>query len=158
MAADTWGLSWKGSTGYWLASWARTVTPPTPPVTPTVTPAGKPRQRKRYFVEIDGQTFEVDGPEHAKALFDRAREIAASHAQEIAAKAVQSVRKVGKRPVSLPTPQITSPDPELREVVREARKQFNELYRSSAIDAELALLMARQLELEDEEEALLLLL
>lgn len=158
MAADTWGLSWKGTTGSWLTSWARTggVTPPV--VDTTQTPAGRKTRRKRLFVEIDGQTFEVSGPEHARALLDRAREIAASHAQEIAAKAVQSVRKVGKRPVALPTPSITSSDPELKEVVREARKQFNELYRSSAIDAELALLMARQLELEDEEEALLLLL
>jgi hypothetical protein len=158
MAADSWGLSWKGTTGYWLASWASTFTPPTPPVAPAVIPAGRKTQRTRSFVEIDGQQFEVRDAQHAQALLERAREVARTHAQELATQAVQSTRKVGKRPIALPTPQITSPDPELREVIREARKSFNELYRSTAIDTELALLMARQLELEDEEEAILLLM
>lgn len=122
---------------------------------PANTGAGK---KRRHYLEIDGQSFEVRDAQHAQALLERAREVARSHAQEIAAKAVQSTRKVGRKPVSLPTPRITSPDPELREVIREARKSFNELYRSTAIDAELALLMARTLEMEDEEEAILLLM
>jgi hypothetical protein len=160
VAADTWGLSWKGTTGSWLASWARNVVPPTPPEIPTVTPAGRKTHRKRYVVEIDGQHFDVDGPEHARALLDRAREVAALHARELADEKVsrETIRRTGKRPIALPTPRIASPNPELREVVRTARKQINALYRSTAIDTELALLMARQLELEDEEEALLLLM
>lgn len=158
MAADSWGVSWGGTTGSWLASWASTFVPPQPPEVAAITPAGRKTRHKRFYVEIDGQHFEVDGPEHARALFDRAHDIAAAHAQEIAAKAVQSTRKTGKRPIALPTPRITSPNPELREVVQAARKQINDLYRSTAIDTELALLMARQLELEDEEEAILLLL
>lgn len=155
MAADTWGLSWGGTTGSWLASWASTFVPPAPEE-PTVTPAG--RKKRRAYVEIDGQQFEVTGPDHAKALLDRAREMAQSHARELAAKTVPASRKVGKKPVALPTPRITSPDPELREVIREARQAINTVYRQAAIDTELAVLMARKLAEEDEEEALLLLM
>ena len=158
MAADTWGLSWGGTTGSWLTSWASAFVPPTSPTTPEVTPAGRKTQRKRYFVEIDGQEFEVADAQHAQALLERARDVAVRHAQELAAEAVQVSRKVGKKPVALATPRIASPNPELKQIVREARQKINEVYRSAAIDTELALLMARQLELEDEEETLLLLL
>lgn len=119
---------------------------------------GAGRKKRRFIVEIDGQSFEVRDASHATALLERAREVARSHAQEIATEAVQSTRKVGRKPVVLPTPRINSPDPELKEIVREARKSFNELYRSTAIDAELALLLARRLAEEDEEEAILLLM
>lgn len=156
MAADTWGLSWKGTTGSWLASWARNFVPPTPPEIPTVTPAGR-KTRKRSFVEIDGQTFEVADAEHARALFDRAREMAVRHAQKLAEARLQTARGTGRKPIALPTPRIASADPELKEIVREARQKINEVYRSAAIDTELALLMARQLE-EEEEEAILLLM
>jgi hypothetical protein len=155
VAADTWGLSWGGTTGSWLTSWASSFVPPEPEA-PTVTPAG--RKKRRYVVEIDGQQFQVDSPSHAVALLERAKELARVHAEELAAKAVPTSRKVGKRPVAIPTPRITSPDPELRHVVREARKSFNDLYRETAIEVELAYLMARKLADEDEEEALLLLM
>jgi trans-2-enoyl-CoA reductase len=112
------------------------------------------------FVEIDNETFEVRDAQHAQALLDRAREMAQVHAQKLAEKMVsrETNRKVGKKPVSLPTPRISSPDPELREVVRQARKAINEVYRSAAIDTELAMLMLRKVQEEDEEEAILLLL
>jgi hypothetical protein len=120
------------------------------------TPAGK--HRKRYFVEVDGQIFEVGDVQHAQALLDRAREVALRHAQELAAKAVPIRRKVGRKAIPLPTPRISSPDPELKEIVREARQKINAVYKQAAVDTELAYLMARQLEQEDEEEALLLLM
>jgi hypothetical protein len=156
VAADTWGLSWGGTTGSWLASWASTFVPPTPEE-PTVTPAGR-KKKRRYVVEIDGQQFEVESPSHAVSLLDRAREVARSHAEELAAKAVSTSRKVGRKPVPIPSPRISSPDPELREIVREARKAINAVYKTAALDTELALLMARRLAEEDEEEALLLLM
>ena len=65
---------------------------------------------------------------------------------------------MGKKPIALPTPRIASPDPELKEIVQQARKAINEVYRSAAIDTELAALLARRLAEEDEEEALLLLI
>lgn len=154
MAADTWGLSWKGTTGAWLASWASTFVPPTP-APQGQKPAG--RKRKRYMVEIDGQDFPVDSPAHATALLERAREIAVDHAQRLATAAVPRATKIGRKPIPLPTPSIRSPDAELNEVIREAHQKFNELYRSAAIDAELAHLMQRAIE-DDEEEAILLLM
>lgn len=156
MAADSWGLSWKGTTGVWLSSWASTFVPP-PPAVEGMKPAGRSK-RRHYFVEIDGQGFEVRDVQHAQALLDRAREMATRHAQELAAAVVQPARKQGRKPVALPTPKIDSPDPELTEVIRQARKAINEVYRSAALDTELAMLLARAMAEEDEEEALLLLM
>lgn len=158
MAADTWGTSWGGTTGKWLASWASTFVPPAP-AEPSVTPAGR-KTRKRLYVEIDGQPFEVRDAQHAQALLDRAREIAKAHAERLTREMVsrETFRKVGKKPVTLATPKITSSNPELRDVIQRARKAINEVYRSTALDTELALLLARRLAEEDEEEALLLLM
>jgi hypothetical protein len=160
MAADTWGLSWGGTTGSWLASWASTFVPPTPPDEPAVTPAGRKTRKRRFYVEIDDQQFEVTDANHARALFDRVREVAKSHAEQLASEMVsrETNHKVGKKPIALPTPRIASPDPELRQVVQEARVAINELYRSTSLDTELALLLARRLADEDEEEAILLLM
>lgn len=157
--ANSWGSSWDGDTGAWLTSWgsAGSTPTPTPSPTPTPTPAGHSR-RRRLFVEIDGENFEVRDAQHAQALLDRARELAKSHAEELAKAALRTNRKIGKKPVSLPTPRISSPDPELREVVRQARKAINQVYRSAALDTELAMLMLRKMAEEDEEEAILLLL
>lgn len=126
------------------------------------TPAGRPSRakRKRYFVEIDGETFEVRSPEHAQALLERAREVAQAHATEVAQQVVPQKRKTGSKPVPLPTPAISSPDPELQPLITQARKAINEIYRQAAIDAELAFLMAlkRQRELDDDDEEFLLLM
>lgn len=123
------------------------------------TGAGRPKRRRRYVVEIDGQLFDVQSAEHARALLDRARELAVSQAEKVAATVVpqKAQRKTGTKPVALPTPRISSPDPELADVISQARTAINEIYRKAAIEAELAYLLARQME-EDEEEALLLLL
>jgi hypothetical protein len=117
------------------------------------------RRRPRSFVEIDGEVFEVRDAPHARALLERAREIATEHAKQLAAETVsRETNRRSTKPVRLPTPSISSSDPQLREVIREARQSFNELYRSAAIDTEIALLLARRLSEEDEEEALLLLM
>jgi hypothetical protein len=75
MAADTWGLSWGGTTGSWLTSWASTFVPPTPEPETGQTPAGRPKKR-RYFVEVDGQLFFAEDEQHARAILDRAAELA----------------------------------------------------------------------------------
>jgi hypothetical protein len=156
--ASTWGLSWGGDAGAWLTSWSSTFVPPQPPpVDDTPTPAGR-KTKRRYYVEIDGQPFEVADVHHAQALLERARETAKAHAEQLALAIVPKTRKVGKRPVALKTPSISSPDPELREVIQSARVAINQVYRDASIDTELALLLARRLADEDEEEALLLLM
>ena len=64
------------------------------------------KRRRRYYVEIDGQSFEVQGLDHARALLDRAKEVARTHAETLAKAAVQTARKTGDKPVPLPTPTI----------------------------------------------------
>lgn len=124
------------------------------------TPAGKAGQhrKRRLLVEIDDQIFEVASPEHARAILERAREIAQAHAEELALKTVTQVKKRGSKPIKLPTPSISSPDPELHGVIQDARIAINAIYRTAAIDTELALLLASRLADEDEEETLLLLM
>jgi hypothetical protein len=129
------------------------------PVVTAQTPAGSSQhRRKRYFVEIDDQTFQVSSPEHARALLDRAREVAQSYAEELAQKAIVAPRKYNAKPIKLATPTISSPNPELREIIQSARKSINAVYRNAAIDAELSLLLRRKIAEEEEEEAILLLI
>lgn len=120
------------------------------------------RHKRRYYVEIDGQQFEVDSAQHAQALLERAAETAKQVAAEVAAEVVPRKRKsaASTKPVALPTPRISSPDPELADMVRQARIAINETYRKAAIDAELALLMAlqRQRDNDDDDDETLLLL
>lgn len=121
---------------------------------PAGTSGGK---RRRFLVHIDGQDFPVDSPSHAVALLDRAREIAEAHAEKVASETVS--RETNRvRPVRFPVPDISTPDLELRDVVQTASEAIRETYRTAAIDTELALLMARQLSDEDDEDALLLLM
>lgn len=122
------------------------------------TPAGSSRKRRHSYVEIDGQRFAVDGPEHARALLERAREVAANHARGLAEAAVAKAPRRGTKPVAIATPRIESPDPELAPVIREARLAINKLYRETALDVELAALMHKHLAQEDEDEELLLLM
>lgn len=135
----------------------------TEPIVSRVTPAGRPSRRRRYVVEIDGEDFEVESVEHARALLDQARELAAQQAAEVAAREVpkraQAARRVGRtKPVPLATPTIRSPDPELAEAISAARRAINEIYRQASIDAELALRLRQRMADEDEDEAVTLLL
>jgi hypothetical protein len=154
------GANWAEIWGpVWGAVW--TQTPPEPPAPEPEpegpSPAGR-KTRRRYYVEIDGQPFEVMDVNHARALLERARETAKAHAEQLARAVVPKSRRVGRKPIALRTPAISSPDPELREVIQSARVAINEVYRQASIDTELALLLARRLADEDEEEALLLLM
>lgn len=123
------------------------------------TPAGRKRRRKRYFVEIDGQVFIAQDESHARAILDRAAELAVKaaeeQAQEITTKrlAKSATRKVV--PVKIETPVITTDAPI---DLAPYEKRIREAYQRAAELAELQLLFARQQALEDEEEALLLLM
>jgi hypothetical protein len=157
MAADTWGLSWGGSTGAWLASWAREFVPPVEPETPAVTPAGSSRKRRRHYVEIDGQQFDVADANEALQLLERARalaEVAAeSKAKKVEAKAARATKP---RPIRIQAPKITA-SPELELDLAPIRRDIARIYDSAAATAELRLLLLRAIE-EDEEEAILLLM
>jgi hypothetical protein len=160
VAADTWGLSWGGTTGSWLTSWASTFVPPTPEPDAGQTPAGrKRRQKRRYFVEVDGQLFFAEDEGHARAILDRAAELAEKAAEQQAEEIIEkrlaksATRKVV--PVRIKAPALETSAPlDLKPYEDRIRRA----YERAAELAELRLLLARQQALEDEEEALLLLM
>lgn len=115
------------------------------------TGAGRPK-RRRFLVEIDGQDFEVSGPQEARDLLERAKAVATQAIE----KASKPTTRIGVgRP--LPRPVIRTADPELKTVVREARQEITALYDRAIRDMEIAALMAKRNE-EEEEEALIRLL
>lgn len=145
-----------GGPGHNYGSFAgKTEAPPAPEVE-AQTPAG--RKKRRYYVEIDGQQFEVDGPAEAQQLFERARALA-ERAAEAAAEKTLAHRKPAKRvkPVRLIAPRVTA-SPELRIDLEPLRADLKRIYRDAAIAAEMRLLLAKAAEEQDEEEAILLLM
>lgn len=158
MAANTWGLSWLGSTGSWLTSWSSTFVPPEPEPEPErSTDAGKSRRRRRYYVEIDGQQFDVANAEEARELLGRAKALA-ERAAETAAQKVQAkaARATKPRPIRIQAPKVAA-SPELNIDLAPFRQDIAQIYDSAAATAELRLLLQRAIE-EDEEEAILLLM
>lgn len=157
MAADTWGLSWGGTGGSWLASWASLYVPPDPPPPPPVeTAAGKKKHKRKFYVEIDNQRFDVDSPaeaiqilNHARALAERAAELAV---KKVEVKAKQSPKP---KPIRVLAPKITA-SPELQIDLAPIRQDLKRIYSDAAVLAELRLLMQRAE--EDEEETILLLM
>lgn len=131
-----------------------TVTPPAPEPTGQ-TPAG--RKRRHQYVEIDGQRFSVTSVHEAQQLLQRARAIAERQAEEKANKATKALRRREKVPaVRLAQPSITA-SPEIREELQPLIDSIRSLYERAAMQAELRLLMLKQLEEEDEEDVLMLL-
>jgi hypothetical protein len=156
MAADTWGLSWGGTGGAWLASWASTYVPPVPEPD-TTQHAGSNRKRKRYYVEIDGQPFEVESAAQAQQLFDRAKQLATQVAEEQAQKKqAKASRSPKPRPIRLQAPKVSA-SPELKIDLAPLRQELTQIYDSAAALAEMRLLMQRAMD-EDEEESILLLM
>lgn len=112
--------------------------------------AGRPkRPRRRLLVEIDGQDFEVSSPEEAQVLLARAKQVA-----------TQAIEKARKAPVrvdrGIQRPRISTPDPELIPVVKQARQEIRSLYDEFSMELEIAALMRKRD--EEEEEAIIRLL
>jgi hypothetical protein len=116
------------------------------------TGAGRPkRPRRRLLVEINGQDFEVSGADEARVLLDQARQVAAA--------AIQKARKASVRiPGGVPRPRIITEAPELKQVVADARRDIVSLFDGLARDLEIAALMRKQMEEQDEEDDLIRLL
>lgn len=123
-------------------------------------PAGRPRRKRRYIVEIDGQEFEAESPAHAQAILERARELAdkaaQSQADAVVARVTRKVRSLGKvRPVALKAPEIRTDAPiDLEPILADLRA----IYAQAAREAEIRLMMERQAAMDDEEDAITLLL
>lgn len=112
--------------------------------------AGRPkRPRRRLLVEIDGQDFEVSSAEEASILLARAKALA-----------TQAIEKARKAPVridrGIQRPRISTPDPELIPVVQQARQEIRSLYDELSMELEIAALMRKRD--EEEEEAIIRLL
>lgn len=132
----------------WKAVWTQEAPEPEPEPEPTQQKAaGRARRRKRLVVEIDGQDFEVSSAQEAGELLAKARQIA-----------TQAIQKARTAPLrvsrGIPRPRITTQAPELRQVVAQARREIGSLYDSLSRDMEIAALM-RKREEDQEEEALI---
>lgn len=153
MAADSWGLSWGGTTGSWLSSWAGSGSQA--PDTPTTqTPAGRSK-RHRYFVQIDGHDFEVRSQQEAVEILQQAAAIADRAAEKAAERKAQSLPKTPKvQPVALKPPVITTNAPI---DITPYLHAIERAYRNAAAAAEMRLLLEAQMREEDEIAAYLLL-
>lgn len=134
-------------------------TPPAEVEQPSKGAGSSRRRRRRTFVEIDGEEFEVASPEQALQLLHQAQQLAEKAAVQAAAEvvrtAIQKARHVGKAaPLSVKAPKVSGP-PELRDAVKEANERIERVYRAAVRDAEIAMLMALEEERDDEEVLLL---
>lgn len=116
----------------------------------TSTGAGSRKRRRRYYVEIDGQEFEVSGPAEAESLLARAKDVAQAQVEKARASPVRVATGIKR-------PRIETASPELKAVVRQARQEITELYDAAIRDFEIAALLAKKAE-DEEEEALIRLL
>lgn len=117
------------------------------------------RNRKKYSVEIDGETFYVESREEAAALLAKAKEAA----EEMAKTAIERASKAEKRPTrkvlsdarkALQT-RISASD-DLAGDAEATQRDIDGIYKSALMTVEIAARMRR--EEEDEETALLMLL
>lgn len=116
------------------------------------TPAGgfAGRRRRRMFIEIDGQTFEVESAEHAQALLDQAKALARQTAPQKAE--ANLIVHLGTRPRERPKierPHIVTFSPELHEIVRKARTVITDTYKAAYRDTEIRLRMGEKVSEDD---------
>jgi hypothetical protein len=112
--------------------------------------AGRPkRPRRRMLVEIDGRDFEVSSADEARELLQKARKAA----EQIIEKARTTPVRVNR---GIQRPRISTKEPELKQVVAQARRDITSLYDEHSRELEIRALMMRAE--EEEEEAILRLL
>lgn len=118
--------------------------------------AGKSRaKRKKYIVEIDGEDFHVESPAEAQRLLDRAREVA-----EEAVELVKEAPKKARPSLKSPRIRVRGEGEDLQaivSIVAKTRDDIRRLYRDASRTAEIAALLRKQLE-DDEEDAITVLL
>lgn len=130
------------------------------PVVPNVVPAGKAgrKERHRYFVQIDGQDFEVASSAQAIEILQRARAIAEQQAEQKAERATKQLKRKRVVPaVRIAAPAITV-SPEIRAEAAPLIADITRLYEKAAVNAELRLLLMKQMRDDDDDEDDVLLL
>ena len=144
-----WAEIW--NTAIWDPVWTQDAVEPDPESESTQTPAGRPkRSRRKLLVEINGQDFEVSSEDEARVLLDKARQVAQKAIEKACTTPVRVTRGVQR-------PSITTTAPELKQVVAQARREIVGMFDGLSRDMEIAALMRRRTE-EQEEEALIRLL
>jgi hypothetical protein len=127
------------------------------PVDTTPTPAGKGRKRHphKYFVQIDGQDFEVRSQQEAVDLLEQAAAIAERAAEQQVQQQARAVPKALKvAPIAPVVPKISTNAPI---DLSPYRRAIERAYRSAAAAAEIRLLLEAKAREEDEAVAILLL-
>lgn len=143
-----WAAIWTESIWASPPIWAQSPAAPAAP-DESQTPAGRSkRRRRRYFVEIDGQEFDVSGPEEARELLEKAKSLAT---QVVETQRNSIVIKPG-----IKVPQIRTPNKELVPIVKQARQEIRDLYEDVKRDLEIRYLLAKAE--QEEEEAIIRLL
>lgn len=111
------------------------------------------RKPRRYFVQVEGQDFEVSGPDEARELLQKAVALAERAAEKQVAK-VQAKPSTKVAPVSVPVPQIAT---NVQIDLEPYRRAIEQAYRNAAVAAELRMLLEAQARDDDESAAYLLL-
>jgi hypothetical protein len=125
------------------------------PAPATPTPAGSSRRKLKY-VEIDGQQFIVNSENEAVEILRHARALAERQTEERVERVTTALARKTKVPkVNIDPPQI-SVSTDIAAVTAPLIADIERLYRNAATTAELRLLLAKQM--EDDEDDLLLLL
>lgn len=156
-------LNWQGWAAGAFLGWA---TGDAPPVVPDAPPSGGSAKRKpdrpnrrKHYVEIDGQYFEVRNQKHAEEILAKLREAAKELAPQAAKQAVEA-----SKPVPLPSVKIKAPDysqefvQRLQAQVDAANAAIAEIYRQ-AQEAQFAAameMMARRAAEDEDDIAMLL--
>lgn len=114
-------------------------------------------RRRRLYLEIDGQQFDVESAEHAQALLDQVKALAQRVAPEKAE--VQLIRHLATNPRIRPKierPHIVTHSPELHALVQQTRRIVSDTYKAAYRDAEIRLRLATDDESDDDDLMMLL--
>lgn len=124
--ADKWGGHWAS---HWALHWSGSaVAPPAPGAVigggPPLPAKGK---RRRHYIEVDHELFEVRDERHALEILGQLRELAEENAERIAAVVTQPDTKPAPD-VLTSLPQITTNFAQIDEQIRETRAMIAALY------------------------------
>lgn len=118
--------------------------------------------RRRFLVQIDEEEFEVSSQEEAEIILKAAKEAAVETAAAQAKKVIdarvasaKSGSKLDTSPVELELPKVMSDDDAFREQLQATLKA---VYDRAQIDAEIAVHLAKQQLLDEEDNVVLLLI
>lgn len=118
--------------------------------------AGRAKRRRRYFVEVDGQQFDVDSVEQARQILQKAKALAEVEAPKVAEQTVQRIQRIGTAH-RIEVPKVTA-SPELAEIVYPYRKAIQKAYNDAAQTAELRMLLEAKFREDDDDDIFILMM